>query len=119
MAKPEPRTVEEYLAGQPAPMREALEHVRATVRAALPEATETLSYKMPTVEVGGKPIMYFAGWKKHLSVYPVPRGDAAFEAAIAPYRVGKGSLNFPLKNPVPFELIGDIATRLATQRGGH
>ncbi|MVU82681.1 DUF1801 domain-containing protein [Nocardia sp. ET3-3] len=116
MAKPDPSTVEEYLATQPAPMREALDRVRAAIHTALPEATETLSYKMPTVEVNGKAVMYFAGWKKHLSVYPVPAGDAAFEQAIAPYRVGKGSLNFPLKNPVPYELIADIATRLAAQR---
>lgn len=74
---------------------------------------------MPTIEINGKAVVYFAGWKKHLSVYPVPSGDAAFEAAIAPYRVGKGSLNFPLRDPIPYDLIGDIAARLAAQRGGH
>ncbi|GAB0107672.1 iron chaperone [Nocardia sp. JMUB6875] len=119
MAQPDPTTVDEYLAAQPAPMREALDRVRAAIHTALPDSTETLAYKMPAVEVNGKAVVYFAGWKKHLSVYPVPAGDAAFEAAIAPYLAGKGSLNFPLKNPIPYELIAEIATRLAAQRAGH
>ncbi|MFD6356520.1 iron chaperone [Nocardia tengchongensis] len=112
----EPQTVDEYLAAQPAPAREALERVRATIRAALPGASETISYQIPAVAVNGATVMYFAGWKSFVSVYPVPSGDDDFQQAIAPYLAGKGTLKFPLRQPIPYDLISDVAVRLAAQR---
>lgn len=110
-------TVEEYLQGFPGEVRALLEQVRATIHQAVPGATETISYDVPAIQIDGHSVVYFAGWKKHLSVYPVPDGDAAFEAAIAPYRAGKGTLKFPLDKPIPYALIGDVAARLARRRG--
>ncbi|MEU1426280.1 DUF1801 domain-containing protein [Nocardia sp. NPDC005746] len=115
----EPETVDDYLAAQPAPARAALERIRATIHAALPDASETISYQIPAVQVNGKAVTYFAGWKTFLSVYPVPTGDDGFQQAIAPYLKGRGTLKFPLRDPIPYDLIGDVAVRLAAQRGGR
>ncbi|WP_330180900.1 DUF1801 domain-containing protein [Nocardia sp. NBC_01503] len=112
-------TVDEYLAGFPAEVRQVLERVRETMHGALPEWTEDISYEVPTMRVGGKPVVYFAGWKKHISVYPVPSGDAEYTRAIAEYQAGKGTLKFPLNKPIPYELIARTAALLAEQRGGH
>ncbi|MGV9666585.1 iron chaperone [Nocardia niigatensis] len=114
-----PTTVEEYLADQPDTTRAVLEQVRAVIRTVLPDAVETISYQIPAVAVNGKAVMYFAGWQKFLSVYPVPAGDDEFQRAIAPYLAGKGTLKFPLANQIPYRLIGDIAVRLAAQRAGR
>lgn len=110
-------TVEDYLAGFPGDVREVLEKVRAALHEAVPGASETISYDVPALQLAGHSVVYFAGWKKHVSVYPVPDGDAGFEAAIAPYRAGKGTLKFLLDKPIPYELIGAVAARLAEQRG--
>ncbi|WP_067563870.1 iron chaperone [Nocardia acidivorans] len=112
-------TVDEYLAGFPAEVRQVLERVRATLREVLPEGTEDISYDVPAIRVGGKPVVYFAGWKKHISVYPVPAGDAEYTRDIAEYQAGKGTLKFALDRPIPYELIGRTGALLAAQRGGH
>lgn len=106
-------TVDEYLAGFPDATRTVLEEVRKSLHDALPGAAEKISYGIPTLTVDGRALVYFAGWKHHVSVYPVPAGDAAFEAEIAPYRAAKGTLRFPLAKPVPYALIGRVATLLA------
>ncbi|MRH90155.1 DUF1801 domain-containing protein [Nocardia sp. SYP-A9097] len=112
-------TVDEYIAGFPADVRQVLEQVRETIHGVLPDGTETISYEVPTVRVGAKAVVYFAGWNKHISVYPVPAGDADYIQAIAPYQAGKGTLKFLLDKPIPYELIGRTAALLAAQRGGH
>ncbi|MFJ4653490.1 iron chaperone [Nocardia sp. NPDC088792] len=109
-------SVAEYVTGFPAETQAVLEHVRSAVRTAVPGSTETISYDIPAVQVNGKAVMYFAGWKKHISVYPVPVGDSAYAQAIAPYVAGKGTLKFPLKDPIPFDLIGRTAALLASER---
>ncbi|MBL1073756.1 DUF1801 domain-containing protein [Nocardia sp. 2] len=110
-------TVDDYLAGFPDDVRAVLERIRATLHAAVPDGTEDISYQIPTIRVDGRAVVYLAGWKQHVSVYPVPAGDAAFEEAIAPYRAGRGTLKFPLHKPIPYELIGRMAALLAEQRG--
>jgi uncharacterized protein YdhG (YjbR/CyaY superfamily) len=80
--------------------------VRAVIKAAAPGATERISYGIPTFDLNGKYLVYFAGWKKHISVYPVPGGDAAFEAALGP--TSKGDVRFPLDQPLPADLIRRI-----------
>jgi uncharacterized protein YdhG (YjbR/CyaY superfamily) len=109
-------TVEAYLASFPDEVRPVLEQVRRTIRTAVPGAEETISYDIPTFKLGGRAVVYFAGWKHHVSVYPIPQGDEALERDLAPFRAAKGTLKFPLDRPVPYELIGRAAALLAAQR---
>ena len=81
------------------------------------EAAETISYQIATFTLNGSAFVYFAGWKHHVAVYPIPSGDEAFERELAPYRAAKGTLKFPLKQPIPFDLIERVAALLAAQRG--
>ncbi|HEV7146989.1 MAG TPA: DUF1801 domain-containing protein [Pedococcus sp.] len=114
-----PSTVEEYLASFPKETRVVLEQVRATIRTVLPDATEVISYGIPTFELDGHPVVYFAGWKHHISLYPVPAGDAAYGEAAASYLSGKGTLRFPLARAIPFDLVARTAQLQAalTARG--
>jgi uncharacterized protein YdhG (YjbR/CyaY superfamily) len=109
-------SVETYLASFPEEIQAILEQVRTTIRTAVPAAEETISYDIPTFKVGGKPVVYFAGWKHHVSVYPIPEADVALERELAPFRAAKGTLKFPLERPIPYELIGRAAGLLAAQR---
>jgi uncharacterized protein YdhG (YjbR/CyaY superfamily) len=84
--------------------------VRNAIRKAVPEADEVISYNIPTYKQQGEPVLYFAGWKQHFSLYPVSASLlAAFEHDIAPYAVSKGTMRFSLSQPVPVKLIGRIA----------
>ena len=110
MAKTDFRSVDEYLATQPAAVRAVLERVRGAIRRALPKAEEAISYQIPAYKVDGAVALYFAGWKEHVSLYPVSAAMiAAFADEIAPYVASKGTLRFPLSSPVPLRLIGRIA----------
>lgn len=114
MAKPGFHSVDEYLAAQPRAARPVLAQVRATISEALPGATETISYQMPAYRVAGRVAVYFAGWKKHFSLYPVtPEIVASFRDELAPYDVNeKGTVRFPLDEPVPVALVAAIARKL-------
>jgi uncharacterized protein YdhG (YjbR/CyaY superfamily) len=101
-------SVDDYMASLPDGSRAVLEQVRATLREAAPTAAETISYNIPALELGGKPLVYFSGWKQHVSLYPIPQGDAAFEQAIGPHRAGKGTLKFALDQPLPTDLLNQI-----------
>jgi uncharacterized protein YdhG (YjbR/CyaY superfamily) len=86
----------------------SLQRVRQTIRKAIPGAEETISYKMPTYKLDGRAVLYFAGWKKHYSLYPLTaRVEAAFD--LSRYDVEKGTIRFPLAEPVPVKLIEGIA----------
>lgn len=98
-------TVEAYLASLSDPSREAVERLRETVLAELPGAEQRISYGIPAFFVDGRVAMYVAGWKKHVSVYPVPEGDEAYAAATAPFVAGPGTLKFPLSAPLPLDLV--------------
>ncbi|MFF0817554.1 iron chaperone [Rhodococcus sp. NPDC003318] len=111
-------TVDAYLESFPAETRAVLEQIRSTLHEAVPGAGEKISYQIPTLIVGGTSIVYFAGWKHHVSVYPLPEGDAAFAADLAPYRSGPGTAKFPLTKPIPYDLIGRIASFLVAERVG-
>ncbi len=103
-------TVEQYIESQPEPARSILEQVRAAIRKGAPKAEECIAYKMPAYKIGGRAAIYFAGWKKHYSLYPATAGVvAAFERELAPYEVEKGTIRFPLSQPVPVKLIQGIA----------
>lgn len=109
-------TVDDYIAAFPDDVQAILRKVRTTLLKAVPGAGERISYNIPTVTVDGKYVVYFSGWKNHVSVYPVPGGDAALDAELAPYKAGKGTLKFPLTKPIPYELIGKVGRALAAQK---
>lgn len=97
--------MDDYIATFPEEVQKTLKKVRATIKAAAPQAEETISYEIPTFKLNGKYLIYFAGWKNHLSIYPIPTGDAAFRKAVEPYVSGKGTLKFALDKPIPYALI--------------
>jgi uncharacterized protein YdhG (YjbR/CyaY superfamily) len=108
MAENKFASVDDYIGSFPADVQEVLEEVRRTIRAVVPEAGEKISYQIPTVTLAGKALMYFSGWREHISIYPIPPVDDELAAQIEPYRSGKGTLKFPLNRPIPY----DVITRL-------
>src|SRR5690349_12299028 len=110
MAKTDFKSVDEYIAAQPDAAQVVLERVRSTIRRALRGAEEAISYNMPTYRVHDRPVLYFAGWKQHYSLYPATeRVVSAFKDELAPYEIEKGTIRFPLFELVPEKLIGRIA----------
>lgn len=103
-----PKTIDEYIAGFPKDVQEILQKVRMTIKKAAPDAEETISYLMPTFTLKGKYLIYFAAYKKHIALYPVPTGDAEFNEEVSVYQKGKGTLQFPLDKPIPYKLITKI-----------
>ena len=110
-AQPAPRNIDEYIADFPPTVQTVLKRVRNTIRKALPGAEEVISYRIPAFRVRGSTVLYFAGWKKHYSLYPsTDRLVKAFKDELAPYEVNnKGTIRFPLSEPVPVKLIAGIA----------
>jgi uncharacterized protein YdhG (YjbR/CyaY superfamily) len=104
------KSVDDYIAAQPAAVQDILGRVRSAIRKAIPRAEETISYKIPTYKLHNRAVLYFAGWKQHYSLYPATeRVVAAFKAELAPYEIKKGTIRFPLSQPVPVTLITRIA----------
>jgi len=98
-----------YLAGFEGEARAALDELLALLRAAVPGATETMSYGIPTLDLDGKHVVHFAGYPRHVGLYPTPSGMTAFDAELARYVRGKGSVRFPLGEPLPADLVRRIA----------
>ena len=116
MPRPHYTSVKAYIASKPREARVALERVRKAIRTAVPDAEENLSYQMPAYTLNGVPVLYFAGWKAHYSLYPA--SDAlveAFKRELAPYERSKGTIRMPLSEPVPVSLIERIARFRAGQ----
>jgi len=109
-------TVDEYLAGFPPEVRSILEAVREVLRRAVPGAEEKIRYGMPAVMLGGRYAIHFAGWKKHLGLYPVPTLPDELEQRVAPFRSGADSVNFPYSAPIPLDLIEQIAEAIVVLR---
>jgi len=104
------KSVDEYIASQPEAVQPVLELVRGTIRKALPRAEELISYNIPTYKLPGGAVLYFAGWKRYYSLYPATgRIIAAFKDELGPYEVNKGTIRFPLSEPVPVKLLERIA----------
>jgi uncharacterized protein YdhG (YjbR/CyaY superfamily) len=116
MSKTRPQSVAEYIAAQPQATQRVLRSVRSAIRKAIPEAEEVISYGIPAYRVRGYITLYFAGWRDHYSLYPVnARLVAALKPQSASYEVNdKGTIRFPLIEPVPVKLIAAIAKSLAT-----
>jgi uncharacterized protein YdhG (YjbR/CyaY superfamily) len=110
MAKPGPTTVDDYIALQPEAVRDLLEKVRTAIRRGIPGAAESISYNIPTYKLDNKPVIYFAAWKHHYSVYPVTDNlRAEFKDDLSAYEVEKGTIRFPLSTPAPSKLIERLA----------
>jgi uncharacterized protein YdhG (YjbR/CyaY superfamily) len=109
-----PKDIDGYIARFPADVRAILEKVRTTIRTAAPEAKETISYQMPAFKLHGI-LVYFAAWKKHIGLYPPVSGDQVLEKAVARYAGPKGNLQFPLDQPIPYDLIERIVKRRVKQ----
>ena len=107
-----PKNIDEYIAGFPRAVQGVLKRVRSAVRTAIPGAEEVISYGIPTYKLHGRYVLYFAGWKRHYSLYPsTDRLVATFQDELASYEVNnKGTIRFPLSEPVPVKLIAGIAT---------
>ena len=102
-----PRTIDEYIAACPKEVQPVLEQIRATVHQAAPDAQETISYQMPAFTLNGI-LVYFAAHPKHIGFYPTPSGIEKFKPEIAGYEWAKGSVQFPLSEPLPTDLIRRI-----------
>jgi uncharacterized protein YdhG (YjbR/CyaY superfamily) len=108
LAKSDFNSIDEYIDSFPKEVQEKLEKIREIVQKTAPKAEETISYGMPTFNLNGSYLIYFAGWKNHISLYPVPSNDEAFQEELSPYLCGKGTAKFPLKKPIPYELVEKI-----------
>lgn len=106
--------VDTYIAGFPAGVRERLDQVRAAIRRALPDATEVISYQIPTFRLRTN-VVHFAAYSSHISLYPAPFGVPEFEADLATYGAGKGTLRFPNDVPLPLDLIERVARYRAAE----
>ena len=124
MKPPTPHTIDEYISGFPQNVQEILKKIRGIIRKSVPEARETIRYGIPTLILNDTYLIYFAAYKKHIAIYPVPTGDADFNEEISAYRTGKGTLQFPLAKDIPYRLIRklvkhslqDNLTRAETKR---
>ena len=103
-----PQNIDDYIADFPADVQEVLQKIRITIKKAAPKAEEAISYKIPTFNLKGQYLIYFAAYKKHIGLYPVPSGDEEFNQEISIYQAGKGTLRFPLDKPIPYKLISKI-----------
>ena len=106
---PPPQDVDAYIAGVPAGVQETLEAIRATIRDAVPEAGEGISYRIPAFTLEGRPLLYVAAHARHVGLYPVPTGPGPLDAELAPYVSGRGTMRLPLGAPLPLDLIRRVA----------
>ena len=102
------KTVDEYIQLFPKDVQEVLQAIRKLIREEAPEAVEMISYQMPAFKLKGRPLVYFAAWKSHIGFYATPSGNEKFKKEIAKYKQAKGSIQFPLSEPMPLNLIRDI-----------
>lgn len=114
----EPSTIDEYLAGQPPHSKDILESIRQAIHAAVPNATEAISYGIPTFRINGKNMVHFAAFPGHIGFYATPDGHAEFEPELSKYKRGKGSVQFSIDEPMPLDLIERIALFRAHQLKG-
>ncbi len=108
MTNNKPRSIDEYIAAFPTETQIVLEQIRATIKNVAPDAEETISYGIPTFKLNNTYVVYFAGFKNHIGFYPAPVAVEAFQKEFESYKTGKGSIQFPLDRPMPFDLITRI-----------
>jgi len=109
-------TIGDYVSSFPEDVQFILEQVRRTARTAAPAAGETISYEMPTITLNGRDLLHFAAWKQHIGLYSIPAVDEALEQELAPYRTAKGTVRFPLGQPIPYDIIARLVALCVNRR---
>lgn len=100
--------IDQYISQFPIEVQKQLQRIRTIIKKAAPDALEQIVYGMPGYKTQKKPLVYFAGYKNHIGLYATPSGHKAFEKELSAYKQGKGSVQFPLDEPLPFDLIEQI-----------
>lgn len=118
MNQTDSRNIDEYIAGFPDDVQKILEKIRRTIRKAAPDAEEKISYQMPAFTLKGN-LVYFAAYKKHIGLYPRVTGIAKFKKELSRYEGAKGSVRFPLDEPIPYDLISKIVKFRAKENLGR
>ena len=103
-----PQSVDEYITSFPPETQKILSQIRDIIKIEAPNAVESISYGMPAYKLNGKPLIYFAGYEKHIGLYATPTGHDAFKEEFSRYKTGKGSVQFPLSEPMPLDLIKKV-----------
>ncbi len=111
-------SIDAYISEFPAGTQAVLGELRALIKASAPDATETISYAIPTFDLNGKHLVHFAGYARHVGLYPTPSGLEAFKEDLKPYKTGKGSVRFPLDQPLPAALIRRIVESRVEENAG-
>ena len=111
-------SIDQYISEFPPETQKALEEIRALIRAYAPEAVETMSYAIPTFDLNGKHVVHFAGYERHIGFYPTGKGVEAFKHEFGPYKWSTGTVQFPLDEPLPEELIRRIVEYRVAQCAG-
>jgi uncharacterized protein YdhG (YjbR/CyaY superfamily) len=115
-SKKQLKTIDEYIAAFPKEVQEVLEKIRSAIRESAPKAEEAISYGIPAFRLNGsRGSVYFAGWKNHIGFYPTPSGIEAFKKELAPFKQEKGSVQFPLDKPIPYDLVKKIVRYRVTE----
>ena len=109
-------SVEEYILGYPDDVRTILRELRRRIGDVVPGAGEKISYRMPTVTMDGQALLYYAAWKQHIGMYPIPSAEPSLEQRLAPYRAAKDAVRFTYKKPIPYDLIDDMVEMLVRHR---
>src|SRR6185503_601004 len=104
MAKTDFKSIDGYIKTFPEDVQSVLQTVRETIKKAAPDAVEAISYQMPTFKLNSKNLVHFAAWKNHIGFYATPSGNEAFKKELSKYNGAKGSVQFPLNEPMPLEL---------------
>ena len=105
--KGRPKTIDEYIALFPKDVQEVLEKLRRVIRESAPQAEEAINYGIPTFKLKGN-LVHFAAYKKHIGFYPASSGIKAFEKELSPYQLSKGTVQFPMDKPIPFDVVKKI-----------
>lgn len=108
MKNPTFKNTEEYIRQFPDNTAVILERIRNTIKKVVPSATETINYGMPALKLHGKPLVYYGAYKNHIGFYALPSGNEAFQKELSNYKIGKGSIQFPLNKEIPWKLIEEI-----------
>ena len=112
--KSTPQNIDEYIANFPKDIQEILQELRTTIREAAPDAVEAISYQMPTFRLKGN-LVHFAAYKNHIGFYPTPSGIENFKKELSVYEGAKGSVKFPIDQPLPLDLISNIVRFRVTE----
>ena len=101
-------SIDQYITEAPAEVKQILINIRSLISEKAPEAVSCIAYNMPAFKYDKKPLVYFAAFKNHIGFYALPSGNVAFQKELTKYKTGKGSIQFPLDQEIPYDLIGQI-----------